>query len=80
MKRTTIKFIFDSLWVDVDNACHSLNEGVFNDPVSLLKYKELIFTCKDFLKHYNLKNSGQFKYELDYLVYLLEKEGLIIYE
>ena len=80
MKHSTIKFIFDSLWTDVTNACHSLNEGVFNDPVSLLNYKELIFVCIDFLKHYNLKDSGQFRYELQYLIYLLEKEGLIIYE
>ena len=80
MKRSTIKFIFDCLWEDVDNACYNLNEGVFNDYVSMLQYKELALTCIDFLKHYNLKNSGQFKYELEYFIYLLEKEGLIVYE
>ena len=80
MKHSTIKFIFDSLWTDVDNACHSLNLGVFNDRVNMLKYKELALTCLDFLKHYNLKNSGQFRYELQYLIHLLEEEGMIIYE
>ena len=80
MKRSSIKFIFDSLWQDVDNACFNLNEGLFNDSTSMLQYKELALTCIDFLKHYNLKNSVQFRYELQYFIYLLEKEGLIIYE
>ena len=76
MKRSTINFIFISLWTDVENACHSLNLGVFNDPVSIEKYKELVYTCKDFLKHYNLKDSGQFRYELKYLEYLLVRESI----
>ena len=80
MKRSTIKFIFDCLWKEVDNACYNLNVLSIIDPANLLKYKELALTCLDFLKHYNLKYSGQFKHELQYFIHLLEEEGMIVYE
>ena len=80
MKRSTIKFIFNSLWKDGDNACYNLNFCEINNPSTMLQYKELALTCLDFLNHYNLKYSGQFRYELQYLIHLLEEEGMIIYE
>lgn len=76
MKQETTKFIFETLWRQVDDACICINEDTYT-MTPFQYYRDLVSSCKDILRCYKPKNSGQFRYELSYLEYLLKEKGII---
>ena len=76
MKQRTINFIFNEFISDIQAACYRINDGTYICK-SPQYYKELIFSCKDFIKCFEHKEMALLESTLNDLIKLMKDKGVM---